>query len=61
MKPEHMRMSRMLGYCLTLGTSDAWAGFSFAAAVRLLMRQNTCIATSLVTCLIRSVSCEVRF
>ncbi len=35
MKPAHKRMSRMLGYCLTLGTAEAWAGFSLAAAVRL--------------------------
>ena len=35
MKPAHKRMSRMLGYCLTLGTANAWAGFSFVAAVRL--------------------------
>lgn len=31
MKPEHKRMSRMIGYCLTLGTPEAWAGFRFAA------------------------------
>ncbi len=35
MKPEHKRLSRMLGYCLTLGTAEAWAGFSFVAAARL--------------------------
>ena len=32
---EHKRMSRMLGYCLTLGTANAWAGFSTVAAARL--------------------------
>jgi len=35
MKPAHQRMSRMLGYCLTLGTPEAWSGFSLVAAVRL--------------------------
>ena len=35
MQPAHKRMSRMLGYCLTLGTAEAWAGFSLVAAARL--------------------------
>ncbi len=32
---SHERVVRMLGYCLTLGTAEAWAGFSLVAAVRL--------------------------
>jgi hypothetical protein len=35
-KAEHKRMSRMLGYCLTLGTADAWSDFSQVVAARLL-------------------------
>ena len=34
-KPEHKRMSRVLGYCLALGEADSWADFSALAAVRL--------------------------
>lgn len=46
MKPEHKRMSRMLGYCLTLGTADAWSGFSFVAAVRLSETERAALAFS---------------
>ncbi|MEY8838948.1 hypothetical protein AB9K41_07955, partial [Cribrihabitans sp. XS_ASV171] len=44
MKPEHKRMSRMLGYCLTLGTFEAWSGFSFVAAVRLDAAERAALA-----------------
>lgn len=33
MKPEHKRMSRLLGCCLTLGEAAAWDTFSSAAFV----------------------------
>lgn len=46
MKPEHKRMSRMLGYCLTLGTADAWSGFSFVAAERLSETERAALAFS---------------
>lgn len=44
MKPEHKRMSRMIGYCLTLGTFDAWSGFSTAAAARLSETERAALA-----------------
>lgn len=37
-------MSRMLGYCLTLGTADAWSDFSFVAAVRLSETERAALA-----------------
>lgn len=43
-KPEHKRMSRMLGYCLTLGTEQAWRGFSMVAAVRLTPEERAALA-----------------
>lgn len=43
-KPEHKRMSRTLGYCLALGTADAWDGFSFVAAVRLSETERASLA-----------------
>lgn len=46
MKPEHKRTSRMLGYCLTLGTADAWSGFSFVAAARLSVSERAALAFS---------------
>ena len=39
-------MSRMLGYCLTLGTADAWSGFSDVAAVRLSAAERAALAFS---------------
>lgn len=35
MKPAYKRMSRMLGYCLAIGTEEAWAGFRYVAMARL--------------------------
>ena len=46
MKPDHKRMSRMLGYCLTLGTADAWSGFSFVAVARLTETERAALAFS---------------
>lgn len=31
MNPKHKRMSRTLGYCLAIGSEEAWAGFRFVA------------------------------
>lgn len=42
--PNHKRLSRMLGYCLTLGDADAWAGFSFVAEARLSEAERAGIA-----------------
>lgn len=44
MKPEHKRMSRMLGYCLTLGEPRAWHGFSTVAYVRLTPAERACLS-----------------
>lgn len=46
-KPNHKRMSRMLGYSLMRGTPEAWADFSFVAQSRLsiLERAGLAIAT----------------
>ncbi|WP_334061376.1 hypothetical protein [Limimaricola cinnabarinus] len=37
-------MSKMLGYCLTLGTADAWTGFSQVAIVRLSETERAALA-----------------
>lgn len=39
-------MSRMLGYCLTLGTTNGWADFSYIAAVRLSETERAVLATA---------------
>lgn len=44
MKPAHKRMSRMIGYCLTLGNSDDWSNFSDVAAVRLTREERVAMA-----------------
>ncbi|MGC9370310.1 MAG: hypothetical protein ACP5DX_12285 [Paracoccaceae bacterium] len=43
-RPEYKSMSRMLGYCLTLGTADAWSGFTFVAAARLSEAKRAALA-----------------
>lgn len=37
-------MSRMLGYCLTLGNDAAWTGFSAVAAARLSETERAALA-----------------
>ncbi|WP_291734069.1 hypothetical protein [Leisingera sp. F5] len=44
MKPEHKRMSRVMGYTLTLGDTDAWAGFTKVAAARMTIEERTGLA-----------------
>ena len=39
-------MSRMLGYCLTVGTVEAWSGFSLVAAARLSESERAALAYS---------------
>lgn len=51
MKPQHMRMSRMLGYTLTLGTPEAWAGFRYVAGVRLSEGERAMMAYFALTAL----------
>ncbi|KPN62097.1 hypothetical protein AKJ29_07375 [Aliiroseovarius crassostreae] len=44
MKPEHKRMSRMMGYTLTLGGYDAWEGFSLVAMARMTPEERAALA-----------------
>jgi hypothetical protein len=44
MKPSHKRMSRMLGYCLTLGTTDAWFALSAVAEARMTLKERAGLA-----------------
>ncbi|WP_211037729.1 hypothetical protein [Leisingera sp. HS039] len=44
MRPEHKRMSRVLGYCLTLADADSWASFSALAAARLSAEERGALA-----------------
>jgi hypothetical protein len=44
MKPEHKRMSRMIGFTLTLGTAQAWAGFETVARARLTLEERVALA-----------------
>lgn len=44
MKPEHKRMSRMIGYTLTLGDADTWAGLATVAMARLTVEERAALA-----------------
>lgn len=44
MKPQHKRLSRMLGYCLCLDTPEAWHGFSLAATLSLSRQERVSLA-----------------
>lgn len=44
MKPDHKRMSRMIGYTLALGDADAWAGFTTVAMARLTVEERAALA-----------------
>ena len=44
--PAHKGMSRTLGYCLTLGTPDAWCSFAQIAAARLTVGERGAIAAA---------------
>ena len=44
MKREHLKMTRMLGYTLVLGTVEAWQGLAFVAAVRLDVEERAALA-----------------
>jgi hypothetical protein len=43
-KPEHKRMSRMLGCTLTLGTREGWHGFSVVAAACMSANERSALA-----------------
>lgn len=42
-KATHKRMARMLGYTLTLGSSDAWSDFATIAMVRLSIEERAAL------------------
>ena len=44
MKPEHKRMSRMMGYTLTLSGFDAWEGFSLVAMARMTTAERAALS-----------------
>lgn len=44
MKPAHKRMSRILGYTLTLGDADAWTGFTSLASARMTNEERAALA-----------------
>ncbi|WP_233270629.1 hypothetical protein [Chachezhania sediminis] len=45
MKPEHKRLSRMLGYCLVRGCDyENWAGFAIVAQARLSVQERVALA-----------------
>ncbi|WP_421702112.1 hypothetical protein [Aliiroseovarius sp.] len=44
-------MSRMLGYCLTLGTTDAWAAFSLVVSARLSEAERVALAYAVLSSL----------
>ncbi len=46
MQDRHKRLSRMLGYSLTLGDPEAWAGFSLVASVRLSVFERAGLAVA---------------
>ena len=46
MKPEHKRMSRALGYALTLGDPVAWGGFSALCRARLTVIERASLAVA---------------
>ena len=45
-KPDHKRMSRMLGYSLLRGTPDAWVDFSIVARARLSIVERAGLAVA---------------
>ena len=51
MKAEHKRMSRMLGYCLTLSNPDGWRAFGFVAEARLTRNERAALAFTVLNTL----------
>lgn len=51
MAPQHKQMSRLLGYSLLLGTSEAWQSFGYVAAVRLTTHERAFMAAVLLATL----------
>ncbi|MDK3019633.1 hypothetical protein [Pseudodonghicola flavimaris] len=50
-KPTHKRMSRVLGYSLTLGDAEGWAVFSKVAALRLSDEERAALAYAVLNSL----------
>jgi hypothetical protein len=48
---QHKSVSRMLGYTLTLGDFDAWAGFRVVALARMTEAELACLAYFTLTAL----------
>ncbi|WP_420023251.1 hypothetical protein ACN9JG_00105 [Cereibacter azotoformans] len=46
MSPEHKRMSRMLGYCLTLDDAEGWTDFGIVACAKLTERERLSLAVA---------------
>lgn len=44
MKPAHLRLSRMLGYALTLGDAAGWQSFAMVAEARLSVLERGALA-----------------
>jgi len=57
-KDEHERATRMFGFTLTLGTTDAWLDFSAVAAARLTPGELSGLAVSALTALCRETAAE---
>ncbi len=51
MAPQHRQMSRLLGYSLLLGTTNAWHGFGLVAAARLTAHERAFMAAVLLATL----------
>lgn len=43
-KGSHKVIAKMIGYCLTMGTSDGWVGFSVVARIRLTEPERAALA-----------------
>ena len=44
MKPDHKRMSRVMGYALTIGDADAWSGFATVAMAKATVAERAGLA-----------------
>ncbi len=44
MNPSHKRMARVIGYTLTIGGADAWAGFTTVTRARLTVEERAALA-----------------
>tara|TARA_R110002126_G_scaffold68704_1_gene173867 strand:- start:25844 stop:26308 length:465 start_codon:yes stop_codon:yes gene_type:complete len=44
MNPDHKRMARVIGYTLTIGGADAWAGFTTVTKARMAVEERASLA-----------------